>query len=223
MIAQPQDDNSTPSKQSPNTKSKSKTKPKTKTKSSTNNRISSHVAEATPGRNPFQDHQVSSLYPESKSDSRSKKDSAKKRTKSNSRKPQAKGSKKKLSPRKSAMRTLVERTLIGHRKYQLDAISDVLKMFAGKAINEQGKRIDPVGSVMLEGSSGVGKSVIALMVASALQRKFGLTVAWTGSPERLAQVIQDNENYEIDVDLIPTAERRWLEQHWLPMGQLIGN
>jgi superfamily II DNA or RNA helicase len=95
------------------------------------------------------------------------------------------------------------------RPYQARVVRWVLDLFAGRAVDREGRPERAVTSVLVESPTGSGKTVMGLAVARQLQKREGMTVGWCAMRRTLlAQAAAENaRGFGLDLKLISMFDK----------------
>lgn len=88
------------------------------------------------------------------------------------------------------------------RPYQRRITTKAVQMFLGEYCNRRGELEPEANSVMVESPTGSGKTVMGLIVARYLQRRYGYSVGWVAMRRNLlAQAEAENRQRGFHVDM----------------------
>ena len=105
-----------------------------------------------------------------------------------------------------ALASLLPRTAVQPRPYQLRIVRDAVAHLAGRHVDAAGGASPAARSVLIESPTGSGKTVMGLLVAKLLQEEFGVRVGWAAMRRNLlAQTAAENAAKAIGVDPLVTV------------------
>jgi superfamily II DNA or RNA helicase len=102
---------------------------------------------------------------------------------------------------------MIANTLVQPRPYQRRIVGKIVDMYNGEHRRDNGNTEPAIDSAMIESPTGSGKTVMALLIAKAMQiRNPDLVIAWVAMRRNLLnQARRENNNKGIDVENV-----RWV-------------